>query len=242
MQAAPKYDHEQIERLFSTSPLAEETYGLYFTSGFILSVASAPDMIQVSEWLPVVFKSGRLPEFESREQLEAVNAGLLSIWSFWVDQVADDELRLTLQPGCVMDSEQTPSRALIDFCSGYLQGRGWLEETWDRALEGMPENAEEDSILGGCLLVCMMIADQDRFREEFAEDTGRFLPGSMADAYAMLPYMLKESAQTGWRLFRAIMQAKSPVRAKTEKIGRNAPCPCGSGRKYKNCCLNKQEA
>jgi len=23
------------------------------------------------------------------------------------------------------------------------------------------------------------------------------------------------------------------------KIGRNDPCPCGSGRKYKHCCLNK---
>ncbi|NLI11207.1 SEC-C metal-binding domain-containing protein [Pelotomaculum propionicicum] len=22
-----------------------------------------------------------------------------------------------------------------------------------------------------------------------------------------------------------------------EKVGRNAPCPCGSGKKYKNCCL-----
>ncbi len=26
----------------------------------------------------------------------------------------------------------------------------------------------------------------------------------------------------------------------TEKIGRNDPCPCGSGKKYKQCCLNKQ--
>ena len=25
----------------------------------------------------------------------------------------------------------------------------------------------------------------------------------------------------------------------TQKIGRNAPCPCGSGRKYKRCCLKK---
>ena len=25
------------------------------------------------------------------------------------------------------------------------------------------------------------------------------------------------------------------------KIGRNAPCPCGSGKKYKKCCLNKTE-
>ena len=25
----------------------------------------------------------------------------------------------------------------------------------------------------------------------------------------------------------------------TEKIARNAPCPCGSGKKHKNCCLGK---
>ncbi len=26
------------------------------------------------------------------------------------------------------------------------------------------------------------------------------------------------------------------------KTGRNEPCPCGSGKKYKNCCLAKDEA
>ena len=26
------------------------------------------------------------------------------------------------------------------------------------------------------------------------------------------------------------------------KIGRNDPCPCGSGRKYKRCCMGKGEA
>ncbi|MDK4571636.1 SEC-C metal-binding domain-containing protein, partial [Kingella kingae] len=26
----------------------------------------------------------------------------------------------------------------------------------------------------------------------------------------------------------------------TQKIGRNDPCPCGSGRKYKRCCLNNK--
>ena len=25
------------------------------------------------------------------------------------------------------------------------------------------------------------------------------------------------------------------------KIGRNAPCPCGSGKKYKKCCLNNDQ-
>ncbi len=34
--------------------------------------------------------------------------------------------------------------------------------------------------------------------------------------------------------------AKKPV-VKKDKIGRNDPCPCGSGKKYKNCCLGKEE-
>jgi preprotein translocase subunit SecA len=29
---------------------------------------------------------------------------------------------------------------------------------------------------------------------------------------------------------------KKPVRRSKEKVGRNQPCPCGSGRKYKKCC------
>ncbi|MGI6745605.1 MAG: preprotein translocase subunit SecA [Firmicutes bacterium ADurb.Bin300] len=34
---------------------------------------------------------------------------------------------------------------------------------------------------------------------------------------------------------------KAPIK-KGQKIGRNEPCPCGSGKKYKHCCLAKDEA
>ena len=30
-----------------------------------------------------------------------------------------------------------------------------------------------------------------------------------------------------------------PIRNRGSRIGRNDPCPCGSGKKYKNCCLRK---
>jgi len=33
-------------------------------------------------------------------------------------------------------------------------------------------------------------------------------------------------------------ETKRPEKRATEKIGRNDPCPCGSGEKYKNCCMN----
>ncbi len=34
---------------------------------------------------------------------------------------------------------------------------------------------------------------------------------------------------------------KQPVRKKDKKVGPNDPCPCGSGKKYKKCCLQKDK-
>lgn len=34
--------------------------------------------------------------------------------------------------------------------------------------------------------------------------------------------------------------AATPKQKKTNKIGRNDPCPCGSGRKFKKCCMRPQ--
>ena len=34
--------------------------------------------------------------------------------------------------------------------------------------------------------------------------------------------------------------AGGPIRNPGSRIGRNDPCPCGSGRKYKQCCLNRE--
>ena len=36
--------------------------------------------------------------------------------------------------------------------------------------------------------------------------------------------------------------AKTPTKRKADKVGRNDPCTCGSGKKYKNCCIDKQAA
>ena len=52
--------------------------------------------------------------------------------------------------------------------------------------------------------------------------------------YCLYGYSPKELTQL------KIEQYKEQESAtKKNKIGRNDPCPCGSGKKYKNCCLNK---
>ena len=39
-----------------------------------------------------------------------------------------------------------------------------------------------------------------------------------------------------WRFIDGEMIAEKPYRREEPKVGRNDPCPCGSGKKYKKCC------
>jgi SWIM/SEC-C metal-binding protein len=61
-------------------------------------------------------------------------------------------------------------------------------------------------------------------------------------------YVAKTCAENGWRYIIGFEQDKPedisdlekllnpPAPAQSVKIERNAPCPCGSGKKYKKCC------
>ena len=42
-----------------------------------------------------------------------------------------------------------------------------------------------------------------------------------------------------WLYACAVRMGPAPHRSTTPKVGRNDPCPCGSGKKYKHCCLGK---
>jgi SEC-C motif-containing protein len=40
-----------------------------------------------------------------------------------------------------------------------------------------------------------------------------------------------------WIYTRPLREGPAPFRVEKKKPGRNEPCPCGSGKKYKRCCL-----
>ncbi|MDP7287158.1 MAG: zinc-dependent peptidase [Phycisphaerae bacterium] len=64
-------------------------------------------------------------------------------------------------------------------------------------------------------------------------------PRKLADKHPELYTLLKRVYEQNPRQ-RFSGLAKSIMRFARRKIGRNAPCPCGSGKKYKKCCLNKK--
>ena len=67
------------------------------------------------------------------------------------------------------------------------------------------------------------------FQVQVAE--GESLPGRRQQRYSMGRGSLERGPAPG-------REAGTPqtVRRDTPKVGRNDPCPCGSGKKYKKCC------
>ena len=51
----------------------------------------------------------------------------------------------------------------------------------------------------------------------------------------------KVAKETGTAAATQTSVKKAPVRNKDKKVGPNDPCPCGSGKKYKKCCMQKEK-
>ncbi len=134
----------------------------------------------------------------------------------------------------------------VAWAVGFLRGVELHPESWnamldekdfDDALEAMEslaatidDDAEDD-------------ADVDA--EDDADDDERApsAPGSRAERDALIDRMIGDVADIHeyFRPWRAAGTTPAAMRVETvrrtePKIGRNEPCPCGSGRKYKNCC------
>lgn len=57
--------------------------------------------------------------------------------------------------------------------------------------------------------------------------------------WAMFEQEKKSISDTDLKDFQKLLSSQVQKPEKKVKIGRNAPCPCGSGKKYKYCCMNK---
>ncbi len=65
--------------------------------------------------------------------------------------------------------------------------------------------------------------------------TGRIYP------YDLLKKMFgQEFIQKHPERFRPVTPTAQQLNRRPPRVGRNEPCPCGSGRKFKHCCLKRR--
>jgi uncharacterized protein len=114
-----------------------------------------------------------------------------------------------------------------DWAHGFMRGMGMRHDGWAELV-----NDEEH---GGCLIPMMML------RHEHDEDPEmRPKPITPEKREEVIVHMAA-GLFGAYRYFRVHRQVsagahRSESRRSTPKVGRNHPCPCGSGKKYKRCC------
>lgn len=131
---------------------------------------------------------------------------------------------------------ELPSELQANIIQAYFTNTGDDEILAINAIrKNLPvENDEIDAFLACC---CLDVGNQSKGISILERLAARTADESVeAFLYGMKESLLEKSKETSRQ---EELTTEMPYRRETPKIGRNDPCPCGSGKKYKKCCGRK---
>jgi len=192
--------------------------------GFFAALIAGPEVVPPSEYLPAVFGGDMSKAFEAAV-LDDANQILGLIMRHW------NLIAGTLQRGDVY------LPMLLGDDNGVCQGNDWARGFMRGVEMRKAEWAEliTDEEHGGCMVPVMMLY------HEHDEDP-ELRPGPIdPEKREEVIVQMAAGIVRAYRYFRPHRQpAARADQIRTlgspGKIGRNVPCPCGSGKKYKRCC------
>ena len=184
--------------------------------GFFAALACAPVTIMPSIWMPAIWGGEHLaPEWESEQEFTEFSKSIMlhynGVMSDFQDQVYEP---------LFLGGDDSSSELLIvdEWCEGFVKGLN----LWG---EMKPQDMKQ---LEACLYPI----------RHFCTDDGFEALASMSDSEI---YQLQSSIQPKVRalhkyFYKPAERADTTFIRATPKVGRNDPCPCDSGKKYKKCC------
>lgn len=209
--------------------LGEDAMVIEEFDGFVAGLLVCPELISPGEWLLVVLNREGHDRPPALDDVDHANRVLGLI----MDHYNDAALTLIEHP------ERYRPLFPIDTRNGDVFWEIWIEgfaravdlrpAAWQKLLDADPDPAA--AMLGMLMLADIASGDHDMPREE-ADRLTAAAPGLIPDWVVTL---------NNWRIGNTrpasvVEQMATPFSAPRGKVGRNEPCPCGSGKKYKRCC------
>jgi len=199
--------------------------------GFLTAIVSGPNMLMPSQWLPEVWGGAdNSPEWESMAEFERFMGAVMEMMNSSASFLMDSPEEYTAMFN--ISSAVEPEVVVVEeWCFGYMRGvrlGNWptLPDEMDTWLEAIALHGLEENFP---VLEQLTLEERQQTVTEI-EPAVRRLHKYWLDKRAHLAPGYRPRTATG-----PAARVLPFVRTQP-KIGPNAPCPCGSGKKYKKCC------
>ena len=210
-------EEESWLRGFLDSPqVPATTQNLEMLDGFFTALVVGPDTVLPSEYMPYIWGGAAPaegPAFDGEAQMRHVFDLLTRYWNMIARRISDGWGH---EPYLFRVDDDDLGR---DWAAGFLVGVGRRSAAWAPLVRHRK---------AGMLLASIMILYDD----DPEHAAGPVTPEMRQKILDRLPDLVLDIASF-WRGPDGRVR-QEPRRV--EKVGRNEPCPCGSGRKFKKCC------
>lgn len=188
--------------------------------GLFTAIVSGPVMIPPSQWLPAVWGDFE-PVWDNEKDFEV-------IFTFMMRHMNGIAATLMEHPEdfepIILEREvEGKAYAIVDeWCEGYRRGVALAADRWDAG-------GQEMAILLTPILAFTSETDWrgHDFSGDEVENIQNAITPNVREIHAF--WLAKREKDT---------PSSQSVRRSEARVGRNDPCPCGSGKKYKKCCLH----
>lgn len=219
---ALEFDPNELDALLLECP--DENQAMLFSEveGYLAGVIVSPRAIPQERWLPRIWGGAELafPDDPARSALLAEL--VLARQSEIID--AFRQGGLAYAPYYDLDTDESPLWQI--WVEGFVQAMEVSDTSWDVLLKSRDEDLKAAAT---GLFVFIAEAKNLEVDESLATEIGS------VEAADMIPYLVETLYRRQHRMPRVVL-AGGPMPS-APKVGRNDPCPCGSGKKYKKCCL-----
>lgn len=225
---------EELDRLLAE--VTDEMDGMTLSEfdGLCTALVVGPEMVMPSEWLKVVWGGDGVPEFKDEQQMQRVFELLMGHYNEVARLLSGPDV--TLSP--VYDHDERSGDIYWEsWVSGFERGMRLRPDAWARIAETTVDGDLNDA--GKAVTIMLELADlvegASKLTDEQAAIMTEDVPATIADIVFNIQHWT--STQTKPAPFPSMAAANMPMPPRSApKVGRNDPCPCGSGKKYKKCC------
>jgi len=204
----------------------EEGMTLDMLDGFLHAIAIGPTTLQPQLWLPKIWGTKEMmPPMDSIEQLNQVLGLVMRHFNGIIAGLENEPRGISpYWSTTIYDGDEREYDDAEMWAYGFVEGMRLCWNDW-KPLLSTPQ--------GQAWFRPIALLGEDDFSVDQDELTET--PAMRAELAHAIPQAVLDM-HAHWLPLRRAVHERLVARSMQSKVGRNEPCPCGSGKKFKKCC------